>query len=186
MVCDCPTMPKRGVVTSTTRRSRSFGRPVISACTGAAKPSVAASVGTSCTRPSVMKIAPATRSFGTSVERRLQRREQARAVGLAAGFAGLDEAHLEIGDAAEPLGRARRAPLRSAWCGRRIPGSRSCRPRRSTTEVRGSRSSRVNEGLASASTNSASAAARTNAPRLREASSRTASTTATASADHTM
>ena len=39
MVCGCPTMPKRGAETSTTRRSRSSGWPVISACTGAAKPS---------------------------------------------------------------------------------------------------------------------------------------------------
>ena len=54
------------------------------------------------------------------------------------------------------------------------------------TEVRGSRSSRVNDGLASASTNSAIAAARTIAPRLREANSRIASTIAIASADHTM
>ena len=66
MVCACPTMPKRGAVVSTTRRSRSFLWPVISPCTGAAKPSAAASLGTSCTRPSVMKRAPATRSCGTS------------------------------------------------------------------------------------------------------------------------
>ena len=37
-------------------------------------------------------------------ERRGERREQPRAVGLAVGLAGLDEAHFEIGDAAEPLG----------------------------------------------------------------------------------
>ncbi len=66
MVCDWPTMPKRGVVTSTTRRSRSLRVPVISACTGALKPSAAASAGTSWTRPSVIRIAPATRSGGTS------------------------------------------------------------------------------------------------------------------------
>ena len=59
-------MPKRGAVTSWMRRSRSPGRPVISACTGALKPSCAASLGTSCTRPSVMNSAPATRSGGTS------------------------------------------------------------------------------------------------------------------------
>src|ERR1700730_14278907 len=66
MVCDCPTMPKRGAVTSATRRSRSFLWPVIRACTGALQPSAAASAGTSCTRPSVIMIAPATRSRGTS------------------------------------------------------------------------------------------------------------------------
>ena len=53
-------------MTSWMRRSRSPGRPVISACTGAVKPSCAASAGTSCTRPSVMMTAPATRSGGTS------------------------------------------------------------------------------------------------------------------------
>src|SRR6266571_3781171 len=41
-------MPKRGVETSTTRRSRSSLRPVTSACTGAEKPSAAASPGKSC------------------------------------------------------------------------------------------------------------------------------------------
>ena len=66
MVCDCPTMPKRGVCVSTTRRSISSRWPVISACSGAAKPSAAASAGTSCTRPSVIRMAPATRSGGTS------------------------------------------------------------------------------------------------------------------------
>ena len=42
------------------------------------------------------------------------------------------------------------------------------------TEVSGSRSSRVSEGLASASTNSASATARTQAPRLRASNSSSA------------
>jgi hypothetical protein len=36
-----------------------------------------------------------------------QRREQPRAVGLAVGFAGFDEAHVETRDAAEPLGQQR-------------------------------------------------------------------------------
>ena len=48
------------------RRSRSSLRPVISACTGAWKPSAAALAGMSCTRPSVIRKAPATRSAGTS------------------------------------------------------------------------------------------------------------------------
>ena len=39
MVCGWPTMPKRGAVMSTTRRSRSSRRPVISAWSGAVKPS---------------------------------------------------------------------------------------------------------------------------------------------------
>src|SRR6185295_17161710 len=59
-------MPKRGVSVRTIRRSISSFWPVISACSGADNPSVEASVGTSCTRPSVIKTAPATRSGGTS------------------------------------------------------------------------------------------------------------------------
>ena len=53
------------------------------------------------------------------------------------------------------------------------------------TEVSGSRSSRVIEGLASASTNSASAMVRTNAPRVRLSTISSAIVTATASAAHT-
>ena len=115
----------------------------------------------------------------------LQRGEQPRAVGLAAR-----------------IRRPRRSALRDWGCVRaartsaartasvclvRSPNSWLALLSTTTmaTEVSGSRSSRVNDGLASASTNSASAAARTKAPRLREASSRIASTTATASADHT-
>ena len=117
-------------------------------------------------------------------ERGGQRGEQPRAVGLAVGLAGLDEAHLETRDAAEPLGRARRAPPRSAACGRRTPGSGSCRRPPTATEVSGSRSSRVNDGLASASTNSASASARTSAPRLRRTRAAARPTTATTTAAH--
>ena len=54
------------------------------------------------------------------------------------------------------------------------------------TEVSGSRSSRVIEGLASASTNSASAIERMNAPRLRENMSSSAITNATAAAAQTI
>ena len=52
------------------------------------------------------------------------------------------------------------------------------------TDDSGSRSSRVNDGLASASRISASAATRTAAPRARPSSSRTAITTIAASAIH--
>ena len=99
-------------------------------------------------------------------ERRIQRREQPRAVGFAVGLAGLDEAHVEAGDAAEPLGerRARGLGLRlrspKFWLGLLSTTT-------ATTEDSGSRSSRVNDGLASASTIIASASARINAPRLR-------------------
>jgi hypothetical protein len=52
------------------------------------------------------------------------------------------------------------------------------------TEESGSRSSRVNEGLASASTSSASAPARMNAPRLRAKIKSAATTIATAMPAH--
>ena len=66
MVWGWPTMPKRGAAEIAMRRSRSSLRPVISACTGAWKPSAAALAGMSWTRPSVIMKAPATRSTGTS------------------------------------------------------------------------------------------------------------------------
>ena len=66
MVWGCPTMPKRGAAEIAMRRSRSSLRPVTSACTGAWKPRAAALAGMSCTRPSVIRNAPATRSTGTS------------------------------------------------------------------------------------------------------------------------
>ena len=66
MVWGCPTMPKRGAAEIAMRRSRSSLRPVTSACTGAWNPSAAALAGMSCTRPSVIRNAPATRSTGTS------------------------------------------------------------------------------------------------------------------------
>ena len=49
----------------------------------------------SCTTPSVIRIAPATRSGGTSDSAEAERAEQLRAVGLAVGLSGLDDAHLE-------------------------------------------------------------------------------------------
>ena len=92
---------------------------------------------------------------------RLERGEQPRAVGLAVGLAGLDEAHLDAGNAARA---ARRARARTASvCCVRSPNSWLGLLSMTTaaTEVSGSRSSRVNDGLASASTNSASATMRT-------------------------
>ena len=184
MVCDCPTMPKRGVVTSTTRRSRSFGRPVISACTGAAKPSVAASVGTSCTRPSVMKNAPATRSLGMSLKAACSAVNSR--VPSASPLASPASTKRTSRLAMRPS-RSDSAARTASVCLVRSPNSWLALLSTTTiaTEVSGSRSSRVNDGLASASTNSAIAAMRMKAPRLRDATSRIASTAATASADHT-
>src|SRR5262249_8027322 len=120
---------------------------------------------------------------GNVGERRGQRREQARAVGLAVGLAGLDEAHLHAGDAAEPLRHARTASV----CCMRSPTSWLGLLSMTTaaTEVSGSRSSRVIDGLASASTNSASASVRTKAARVRANTSRSEIANATATAAHT-
>ena len=107
MVCDCPTMPKRGVCVSTTRRSISslvagdqrvqrrgkaergrVGRHVVHAAVGdqdGAGDAVGRHVG----------------------KRRRQRREQPRAVGLAVGRARFGDAHFQAGDALEPLDQRR-------------------------------------------------------------------------------
>ena len=95
MVWVWPTMPKRGAAEIAMRRSRSSLRPVISACTGAWKPSAAALAGMSCTRPSVIRKAPATRSTGTSDSAEDSAPNRLRAVGFAVGLAGLDHAHFE-------------------------------------------------------------------------------------------
>ena len=65
-VCSPPTRPKRGARKISSLRSNSPGLPVISACTGALKPSAVALPGTSCTSPSVIMTTPASRSGGTS------------------------------------------------------------------------------------------------------------------------
>ena len=61
-----PTTPKRGASTSSMRRSRSPSWPVISACSGALKPSASAFAGMSWTRPSVTRIAAPILSGATS------------------------------------------------------------------------------------------------------------------------
>src|SRR5579863_8997812 len=183
MVCDWPTMPKRGAAISATRRSRSFLLPVTSACTGAAKPSAAASAGTSCTRPSVIIMAPAIRSGGTSAS---------------VEPSALNSRVPSVSPSAWPASTTRTSSP-GMWRKRATTASRASSvsfarsPKfwlgllsttTTATELSGSRSSRVSEGLASASTISASAKARTVAPRLREANSRSAGTTAKPIAAH--
>src|SRR6516165_5256451 len=184
MVCDCPTMPKRGAVISATRRSRSFLWPVIKACSGASKPSAAMSAGTSCTRPSVIMTTPATRSRGTS----------AKAAPSAVKSRVPSVSPSDSPASTKRTSRPGMCPSRSASSARaacvccvRSPSSWLGLLSTTTTaiELKGSRSSRVNDGLASASTNKASAAMRTAAPRLRASTSIAASTTVTASAAHT-
>ena len=99
--------------------------------------------------------------------------------------AGLDEAHLEARNAAEPLAErgARRLGLLRARSPNSWLGLLSITT--AATEVSGSRSSRVSDGLASASTNSASASARISAPRLRANTSSSETTNATTTAAQT-
>src|SRR5262249_9791877 len=108
MVCVCPTMPKRGAVTSTTRRSRSFLWPVVSPCTGAAKASAAAPPGPRVPAPAGEEGAAAPAAGGTSEGPGGRRRKHPRPAVPPAGRATPDEAPPQPGEAPEPL-RQRRA-----------------------------------------------------------------------------
>src|ERR1700675_1583380 len=183
MVWVWPTMPKRGAAEIAMRRSRSSLRPVIRACTGAWKPSAVAFAGISCTRPSVIRNAPATRSTGTSDS---------------ADDSAPNSLVPSVSPSACPASTTRTSnPLiffrlsTSASCAfavswLRVPkfwlGLLSITT--AATDDNGSRSSRVKEGLASASNISASAVTRTAAPRARLSSSRAAITRMAASATH--
>ena len=114
-------------------------------------------------------------------QRRRQRAEQLGAVGLAVGLAGLDDADLQPLDLLQAVDQRL---LRLAVSRVRSPkfwlGLLSITT--AATDDSGSRSSRVNDGLASASRISASAVTRTAAPRARPSSSSTAITAMAASA----
>ena len=181
MVCTCPTMPKRGAAAIAMRRSRSSLRPVIRACTGAWNPIAAALAGMSCTRPSVIRKAPATRSTGTSDS---------------ADDSAPNSCVPSVSPSAWPASTTRTStPLiflrLSTSASRAFSVSRVRSPKfwlgllsitTAATDDSGSRSSRVNDGLASASRISASAATRTAAPRARPSNSSAAITTMAASA----
>ena len=137
---------------------------------GAAKPSAPASAGTSWTRPSVIMIAPAMRSEGTSAS------AEPSAVNKRVPSVSPSDWPASITRTSSPGIRLRRptiAARASAVCRARSPkfwlGLLSTTT--TATELSGSRSSRVSEGLASASTTRASASARTTAPRLRDTNS---------------
>ena len=181
MVWVWPTMPKRGAAEIAMRRSRSSLWPVISACTGAWKPSAAALAGMSCTRPSVIMKAPATRSTGTSDS---------------AEDSAPNSCVPSVSPSAWPASTTRTSSpliffssLTSASCASAVSLVRWPKfwlgllsTTTTATDDSGSRSSRVNDGLASASTISASAATRTAAPRERPSSSNAAITAMAASA----
>src|SRR5579864_1649493 len=183
MVCDWPTMPKRGAAIKATRRSRSSLVPVMRAWMGAAKPSAPVSCGTSWTRPSVIMTIPATRSAGTSAS------DVPSAVNSRVPSVSPSDWPASTTRTSRPgiwLSRSTTAARAASVCRVRSPkfwlGLLSTTT--TATEDSGSRSSRVSDGLASASTTSPSASARIVAPRLRDTNSNSASTTAAASAAH--
>src|SRR5882757_1868097 len=183
MVWVCPTMPKRGAAEIAIRRSRSSFCPVINACTGAWKPTAAALAGMSCTRLSVIMNAPATRSTGTSDS---------------AEDSAPNSLVPSVSPSACPASTTRtsspliffRVSTRACWAfavsSLRVPkfwlGLLSITT--AATDDSGSRSSRVKEGLASASRISARAATRTAAPRARPSSNSAEIATIAASAIH--
>src|SRR5947199_111636 len=183
MVWGCPTMPKRGAAEIAIRRSRSSFAPVTSACTGAWKPRAAALGGMSCTRPSVIRNAPAKRSTGTS-----DSAEDSAPNSLVPSVSP-SACPASTTRTSRPLiffsvSTSASCALAVSWL--RVPkfwlGLLSITT--AATEDNGSRSSRVKEGLASASSISASAVTRTAAPRARPSSSSADITTIAASAIH--
>src|SRR5215510_9757682 len=174
-------MPKRGAAEIAIRRSRSSLRPVISACTGAWKPTAPTLAGMSCTRPSVIRKAPATRSIGTSAS---------------AEDSAPNSLVPSVSPSAWPASTTRTSSpftffsaSTRASCACAVSFVRS--PKfwlgllsitTAATEDSGSRSSRVKDGFAKASSTSASANTRTAAPRERLSRSRAPITTIAASA----
>src|SRR5882724_4582050 len=183
MVWTWPTMPNRGAAEIAMRRSRSSFRPVISACTGAWKPTAAALAGMSWTRPSVIRKAPATRSTGTSAS------VEDNAPNNLVPSVSPSACPASTIRTSSPLIFFRlltRASCAFAVSWLRVPkfwlGLLSITT--AATEDSGSRSSRVKEGLASANNISASAVTRTAAPRARPSSSSADITTIAARAIH--
>ena len=165
------------------RRSRSPEWPLMSAWTGAWKPSVPALAGTSCTRPSVMKNAPAMRSVGTS-ESVAESAENSFVPSVSPSACPASATRtsrpLMARNFSSSASRARSVCLARSpklWLGLLSTMT-------AATEESGSRASRVKEGLASASRIMASAAARHNAPRARRSSETATMTSVAASPSH--
>src|SRR5882757_7876746 len=183
MVCDWATMPNLGAAEIAMRRSRSSLRPVISACTGAWKPSAAALAGMSWTRPSVIRKAPATRSTGTSAS---ADDNAPNSLVPSVSPSACPASTIRTSSPLTFLRLSTRASCALAVSWLRVPkfwlGLLSITT--AATDDNGSRSSRVKEGLASANKISASAATRTAAPRARPSSSSADIATIAASAIH--
>ena len=96
MVCGLPTMPKRGAVSMTMRRSFSFGLPVRRACTGPLMPALRR-VGGNVVHLAVGQEDRAGEALRRNIgERLIERREEPRAV-LVGGDAGARGHDLEFG-----------------------------------------------------------------------------------------
>src|SRR5688572_27937834 len=135
-------------------------------------------------RPSVIMMAPATRSGGTS-DKVEERAENSRVPSVSPS--ALPASATRTSRPGMRLSRSTKVARTASVCAARSPNSwlGLLSTMTAATEGIGSRSSRVIEGLASASTISESATARTSAPRLRASSSIAASKAVTPNAVHT-
>ena len=84
----------------------------------------------SCTSPSVIRIAPPTRSGGASASAPRSAANSLVPSVSDSSRDGFDDAQIDVAERVEPRLRARRAPCRSAAAARRCPGWRSGRRRR--------------------------------------------------------
>ncbi len=153
--------------------SRSCAWPVTSPCSGARKPRACAASGTSCTTPSVTRIAPATRSGGTSA-RPDCKAEKSRVPSVPPDASRASIVRIStLGSAAS---RRFSASATASVCAARL--SSACEAERSTTTATTSfsrsRSSRTKEGLNKARMKNATASARNVAPVWRTSSARMA------------
>ena len=84
------------------RRCRSPSWPVINACKGALNPSAAADCGMSCASPSVIMIAPPTRSGGASASAAAQGGEKLGSFGFGFIARGFDDPKVDVSERLEP------------------------------------------------------------------------------------
>ena len=130
MVWCCPTMPKRGAARDRDAAVALVLAPGDERVHRRLEAEGGGVGGMSCTRPSVIRNAPATRSTRDVRQRRGQRAEQLGAVGFAVGLSGLDDADFQPLDLLQRIDAAAPAPWPSPGCACRSSGSGSCRSRR--------------------------------------------------------
>ena len=160
----CPTMLKRVARTTVSLRSRSFGAPVRRTWNGAPGWKVLRS-GASWTSPSVMTMAPATRSGGASARAAFSAAK--RAVPPASPASALLRTSVSRTSICMALSLSRKAVSAFSASACLVPISMLCGERsitRATILDRPSRDSLTIRGLASASMTTASANTRAQAP----------------------